>query len=142
MASVCYYIQLNLILIRCTGDVFRLAPNELSFATTQSHRDIYTWKSSSEFLKTKSFYHTISTMRGMVFSRDPTEHAVKRKRVAPSLTPTVLKNRSEPVIHQYTNALVSKLGELSSKNPGGVNITEAFNWLTFDVLGELQISFT
>ncbi|KAI0835325.1 cytochrome P450 [Hypoxylon sp. FL0890] len=120
------------------GDVIRIAPNELSFATIEAHRDIYSTPSKTKkpFLKCGKFYNN-GDVSNIFYELDPVEHAKMRKILASGFSGTAMKTH-EHIIHQYVDMFVRKMGELSAARRGfGVNVTETVPWLAFDVMGEL-----
>ncbi|KAI2622116.1 cytochrome P450 [Hypomontagnella submonticulosa] len=120
------------------GDVIRIAPNELSFATVQAHRDIYSTPSRTRkpFLKCGTFYRN-GDVSNIFYELDPVEHGKMRKALAPGLSGSSMKAH-EHIIQEYVDMFVRKVGELSTTGSGlGVDVTEAIAWLAFDVMGEL-----
>ncbi|CAJ2507243.1 Uu.00g084290.m01.CDS01 [Anthostomella pinea] len=126
------------------GDVVRVAPNELTFATVQAHRDIYstpskTGKTKKPFLKDGQFYNN-GDVKTLFYELDPAEHARQRKLLAPGFSAAAMRFH-EPVIHRYTDLFVDQLENLDRESHGaGFNVTEAFMWLGFDIMGELTFS--
>lgn len=112
----------------------RIAPNEISFATIQSFKDIYGPPSKNKklFLKSELFFDSGGNP-SIAYERDPDKHAVVHQLFAPSFRTQALKFQ-EPIIHEHTDAFVHKIEELS-RVPGGFNIAHAFEWLTFDIMG-------
>lgn len=119
------------------GDVVRIAPNELSFCSVQSYKDIYghATKGRSPFLKS-SWYENADKVPGIVSTRDPMDHRKQRQSLALSFSAKSLRAQ-EDVIHQYVNLFIEQIGKLGGPNTQGINIPEAFNWLTFDIIGDL-----
>ncbi|KAI0380815.1 cytochrome P450 [Hypomontagnella monticulosa] len=120
------------------GDVVRIAPNELSFATVQAHRDIYSTPSKTRkpFLKCGKFYQN-GDVTNIFYERDPAEHGRMRKILAQGLSGTYMKAH-EHIIHEYVDMFVRKVGEISATRGGrGVDVTEAVPWLAFDIMGKL-----
>ncbi|KAL7625368.1 hypothetical protein AAE478_004585 [Parahypoxylon ruwenzoriense] len=126
------------------GDVIRIAPNELSFATLQAHRDIYSTpspragdKKKKPFLKCARFYNN-GDVSNIFYEPDPAAHARMRRTLAPGFTGTAIRDH-EHVVHRYVDMFVRKVGELSAAAGGGrgVDVTEAVPWLVFDIMGEL-----
>lgn len=113
----------------------RIAPNELSFATLQAHRDIYAapWsRSRKPLLKSPTFYNN-GRAPDVFFETDPAKHAKLRRLLAPGFRPAALKAQ-EHVIHRYVDLLVDKVGRLTAEE-GAVDMAQAFPWLTFDIMG-------
>ncbi|KAI1376450.1 cytochrome P450 [Hypoxylon crocopeplum] len=120
------------------GDVVRIAPNELSFATVQAHRDIYSTptKSKKPFVKCGKFYNN-GDVTNIFYELDPVEHGKMRKMLAPGFSGSSMK-RHEHIIHQYVDMFVQKIGEICTARRGqGIDVIEAIPWLSFDVMGEL-----
>jgi hypothetical protein len=120
----------------CTaGDIVRIAPNELCFASANSWKDIYTIPAPGKkaFLKT-SFYGYSGTTPTIFTARDPHEHSRQRRILAHAFSGSALQAQ-EPIIHKYVDMFVQQMGRLGAPGGKGVNVTEAFNWLAFDVIG-------
>ncbi|KAI1771929.1 cytochrome P450 [Hypoxylon cercidicola] len=120
------------------GNVVRISPNELSFATVQAHRDIYSTPSRTRkpFLKDGKFYNN-GDVTNIFYELDPIEHGKMRKILAPGFSGVAIK-KHEHIIHQYVDMFVRKVTELSAARRGlGIDANEAIPWLAFDVMGEL-----
>ncbi|KAI2615863.1 cytochrome P450 [Hypoxylon sp. NC1633] len=120
------------------GDVVRIATNELSFATVQAHRDIYSTPSKSRkpFLKCGQFYNN-GDVSNIFYELDPVEHGKMRKMLAPGFSGSAMKSH-EHIIHQYVDMFVRKVGEICVARRGaGIDMTEAIPWLAFDIMGHL-----
>ncbi len=113
----------------------RIAPDELSFATTQAHRDIYAAPSRSRrlFAKDGRLFGGAGPTN-ISFETDPVEHARMHRLLAPGFRPAALRAR-EHVIHRYVDLFVETVGRLSAERADGVNMAEAFPWLGFDIMG-------
>ncbi|KAH9906864.1 putative cytochrome P450 [Xylariomycetidae sp. FL2044] len=119
------------------GDVVRIAPNELSFATAQSYRDIYGPPSKTKKLFRKSeLFYDIGPVSNIAYEMDPENHSRLQKLFAPAFRAQSLRDQ-EHIIHKHTDALVQQLLNLSARSREGINMTEAFEWLVFDIIGEL-----
>ncbi|PSN61426.1 cytochrome P450 [Corynespora cassiicola Philippines] len=119
------------------GDVIRIAPNELSFATLQSYPDIYghAIKGKKTFLKS-SLYDTGSQVVGVINSRDPIEASRQRKYLSNGFSNKSLRDQ-EVLIHTYVDLFIEQLGKLGSPGSKGIDMSRAFNWITFDIVGDL-----
>ncbi|KAH6696444.1 cytochrome P450 [Leptodontidium sp. MPI-SDFR-AT-0119] len=119
------------------GDIVRTAPNDLSFRSPQAFRDIYAQptKGRKLFPKTKYFWKTIDTP-GQTHIMDVDAAQKSRDLLTPGFSPRALRNQ-ESVIHQYADMFVETIKNLRGKGRGAVDVTDAFNWVTFDILGEL-----
>ncbi|KAK8110606.1 uncharacterized protein PG998_007063 [Apiospora kogelbergensis] len=118
-------------------DIVRIAPNDLSFITPQAYRDIYgqPQKGRKLFPKPLIFWKTINEP-GMTHITDVDKAAKHRELLSPGFNPRALRNQ-ESVIHHYADLFVDTLRRLSAGEHKEVDIGDAFNWVTFDILGEL-----
>ncbi|KAF9878113.1 hypothetical protein CkaCkLH20_04151 [Colletotrichum karsti] len=119
------------------GGVVRIAPNELSFATPQAYRDIYghAVKGKQTFLK-GAFYDFDGTSPGIVSIISPQEHARQRRYLAHAFSAKALHDQ-EVVIHQYVDMFLDQIERIGRPEGAGINLDEAFTWLTFDIIGDL-----
>ncbi|KAI0465973.1 cytochrome P450 monooxygenase-like protein [Xylaria cf. heliscus] len=119
------------------GDVVRIAPNELSFCTPQSYQEIYGHisKGKKRFLKTE--FYDLGKIPRITSARDPEVHARQRKAMAHAFSLKALRDQ-EVLIHEYVDLFISQLEKLGKAGRKGINVSEVFNWLTFDIIGELS----
>ncbi|KAF7532639.1 hypothetical protein G7054_g7772 [Neopestalotiopsis clavispora] len=117
------------------GDVFRVAPNELSFASPQSYQDIYghVSKGRGRFLKTE-FYDNGAPR--IVSVRDPEVHARQRKALSHAFSAKALRSQ-ETIVHQYVDMFIEQLSKLGNAGQKAIDASEAYNWVTFDIIGDL-----
>lgn len=120
------------------GPVVRVAPNELSFSTSSSWRDIYgPRKGIAPFVKSK-FYdggNFAAESLSIVSERDPAKHAEMRRYLNSAFSDRSLKSQ-ESLIADPVDRLVDKLG-YTGQDPKGTNIVMWFNLVTFDIIGSL-----
>ncbi|PYI24529.1 putative cytochrome P450 [Aspergillus violaceofuscus CBS 115571] len=121
------------------GPVFRVSPNELSFASVASWKDIYGHRAAGQIPFVKSQFYEIY---GAGFDslcigseRDPQRHARMRKSLSPAFSPRSL-NDQEAIVSQCIDRFVSRVGE-PELNAVGLNMTKWYEMVAFDVLGEL-----
>jgi cytochrome P450 len=118
--------------------VVRTAPNELSFSSAQSWKDIYQQrKGRSTFIKS-SFYdggNFANQAHSIVSERDPVKHAAMRKYLSNAFSDRSLKEQ-EYIIAGIIDKFVSQI-EARGSGPDGIDLTLWFNLMTFDVIGEL-----
>lgn len=116
------------------GTIVRIAPNELSFSSAQSFKDIYGAPSKSKklFLKSELFYEQGEHLN-IAHEHDPAKYAMKRKMFNPSFSARALRDQ-EHVIHEHVELFLKQIERLGS-GPDGINLTEALEWLTFDIMG-------
>ncbi|KAL2829469.1 cytochrome P450 [Aspergillus cavernicola] len=122
------------------GPVFRVSPNELTFASVESWRGIYGTPGTGKPHVTKSEFYDIygaGFKVGCIGSeRDPQVHARKKKSLAGAFSLKAL-NAQDTITQRCIDGLVDKLGRLSSESPKGVNVVEWYEMVAFDILGEM-----
>ncbi|KAK7969632.1 hypothetical protein PG996_001927 [Apiospora saccharicola] len=119
------------------GGVVRIAPNELSFVTREAFKDIYAASSKTRKLFTKDpMMYDIGQPSNIAYEMDPEKHAHKLKLMQPAFRTQSLRDQ-EHIIHEYVDLLMDQLERVSSSATGGVDVTKAFEWLTFDIMGHL-----
>lgn len=117
-----------------TGDVIRIAPNDLSFSTPQSLKDIYGPPSKQRKLFTKSdVFYDGGENASLAYERDPSRHAAQTKLYQSAFRLQALRDQ-EHIIHLHTNTFIDQILHLS-KNNGSVDMSRATEWLTFDIIG-------
>ncbi|GKU08041.1 unnamed protein product [Fusarium langsethiae] len=122
------------------GDVVRVAPNELSFRTPTAHKTIYdrAVRNKPQFLKSDIFYNTrpSTTPPNIVFTRDPDDHRRQKKEIYHAFSSKSLAE-TQTVIDGYTEAFLEQLMSKGGPETDGVDVSVAYNWLTFDIIGHL-----
>ena len=115
----------------------RTAPNELSFASPATYKDIYGHGTKGEpsFLKS-SWYDTGDPVPSVVTTRDPVNHSRQRRTLAHAFSSRSLKDH-EHVIHRYTDLFITQLAKHGGQGSESINVSEAYNWLAFDIIGDL-----
>ncbi|ATY60298.1 benzoate 4-monooxygenase cytochrome P450 [Cordyceps militaris] len=120
------------------GPVVRVAPDELSFNTASSWRDIYgTRKGVDTFVKS-TFYdggNFAAESLSIVSERDPKSHAEMRKYLSSAFSDRSMKSQ-EPIIAECIDRLVKKIGE-TGQGKQGINLTMWYHLTTFDIIGSL-----
>lgn len=118
------------------GDIIRIAPNELSFATVQAHRDIYGPPSKTRklFLKSERFYG--EEHPNIAFIIDPEEHARQHKMFAPQFRPSAVRTQ-EPIVHSHVDSWIEQIAIRGNHGTIPLDLTKWLEWLTFDIISEL-----
>ncbi|KAI6602738.1 hypothetical protein MCOR12_003573 [Pyricularia oryzae] len=116
------------------GDVVRIGPNWLSFCTNQAYMDIYARPSSGKkvFLKLGEYERPgdIST------TRDPGLHAIQKRALSKGFSIGAMRDQ-EKVLQQYLDSLLNQIRRLGSHGQNAIDIGEALNWFTLDIIGDL-----
>lgn len=103
----------------------------------ESWRDIYghTGKGRRTFFKS-NFYDSEGKQPSIISARDPIEHSIQRKSLSAAFSAKALRDQ-EDVVYRYVDMFIAQIGKLGGTATKGINISEAFNWLTFDIIGDL-----
>ncbi|KAL4892367.1 cytochrome P450 [Aspergillus ambiguus] len=118
------------------GDIVRIAPNELSFATAQAFRDIYGPPSKTRKLFPKSDRFYDNGHPNIAFVIDPDEHARQHRVFAPQFRPSAIRTQ-EPIVHDHVDLWVKQVAARSHNGDVPLDVSKWFEWLTFDIIGEL-----
>lgn len=123
------------------GPVFRVSPNELSFASATSWKDIYGYPPPGTAHLVKGEFYDVfggAYKTGCIGSeRDPAVHARKKKNLTAAFSVKSLSTQ-EPIVQQCLDGLVEKLGPLSRASGGrGLNVAVWLEMAAFDILGEM-----
>lgn len=125
----------HIALHRKYGPVVRIAPNELSFSSPKTARDILA--AGKGFSKT-DFYSVFPPPDNpdiFTETREPV-HAQKKRIAAPPYSMNAMLHQS-PYIEDLVNLMVSKL-DVYANQPGHVcNLGDWLHFLPFDVIGEV-----
>ncbi|RWA09278.1 hypothetical protein EKO27_g5848 [Xylaria grammica] len=122
------------------GPVIRIAPDEVTFAGAEAWTDIL--QPREQFLKDPVWWaKQPGNPDSIINAINPEIHARMRKTLAPAFTLRALRAQ-EPILHQYVNLLVEKLTQLASDASSSNETTEFdiapwFNYITFDIFGDL-----
>ncbi|KAF1998245.1 cytochrome P450 [Amniculicola lignicola CBS 123094] len=119
------------------GDVVRIAPDHLSFNTAQAWKDIYgTRLGKKQMQKDEEWFVDHKEPVNIIKSNDA-DHARIRKLVSYAFSDTALREQ-ESLLTSHTSHLVQKFKSLiKGPEKGRVNMMDYYNFLTFDVIGDL-----
>ncbi|KAI0532402.1 benzoate 4-monooxygenase cytochrome P450 [Xylaria digitata] len=121
------------------GPVVRTAPNELSFNSAQSWKDIYGFRQGHKtFIKSEFYDGGSFTTRGVhsiVSERDVDAHGQMRKYLSHAFSDRSLSEQ-EDLVGGTILKFVELAGERGQKK-GGWDISKAYEMMTFDVIGDL-----
>ncbi|KAF6844635.1 benzoate 4-monooxygenase cytochrome P450 [Colletotrichum musicola] len=123
---------------KIAGPVVRVAPNELSFNTAQSWRDIYEKrKGQGAFIKSE-FYdggNFAAEAHSIVSVRDPEDHGRMRRYLRDAFSDRSLKEQ-EHLISEIIDHFIDRIG-VESDSQSAIDIIMWFNLMTFDIIGSL-----
>lgn len=122
------------------GDVVRIAPDELSFASVDAWNDIYANAPGRPAFPKSKLWHGAQPGRpiSVLNALDPKVHARFRKAMDPAFTEKAVRQQ-EPIIQKHVAAFIGQLDKLASKDPNGavVNMVQWFAFAAFDLVGDL-----
>ncbi|KAK7749837.1 hypothetical protein SLS53_000418 [Cytospora paraplurivora] len=126
------------------GHVFRVGPNELSFASATSFKAIYGNRTAGEPKVTKDAFYD---MFGSGFNeaclgseKDPRKAGNKRGLFSAAFSAKALSEQ-EVIIQHCIDQFIEKLGILGS-GPQGVDMVKWYEMVSFDILGEMAFGET
>ncbi|KAH8807828.1 benzoate 4-monooxygenase cytochrome P450 [Xylogone sp. PMI_703] len=121
------------------GDVVRISPTELSFASLESWKAIYGHPVAGRETMIKSEFYD---MYGSGFDslcigseRMPKVHSRMRKSLTAAFSTKALVEQ-EPIVQRCIDGFNTKL-RWEGKREGGLNLTKWYEMLAFDILGEM-----
>lgn len=121
------------------GHVFRVSPNELSFSSVQSWTDIYNPPPSRNATCIKADFYDIYgsgfDVRCIGSERDPARHSDMKKTISPGFSAKALAQH-EDIVQACVDKFIEATGRLGS-GPKGVNLTDWYEMVAFDILGEM-----
>jgi cytochrome P450 len=116
----------------------RVAPNEISFSSANSWKDIYGFRTGHRPFVKSPFYDGGSfadQAHSIVSERDPVEHGVMRKYLSHAFSDKSLKEQ-EYLIAEMVDLFIEQVGRFGAEE-GGIDFVKWFNLLTFDIIGSL-----
>ncbi len=113
-----------------------MGTDEVSFSSAQSYRDIYGHRPGHQPFRKSDFYSGGSFTvkfgtRSILSETDPEAHKQMRAYLAGAFSERAIQEQ-EHIVNVSIDKLVRMVGAR-----GTINMTEAFDALTFDVLGDL-----
>jgi cytochrome P450 len=123
------------------GPIVRTAPNEVSFNTARSWKDIYDFRPGHLTFVKSEFYDggSFADQCGSIVSeRDPEVHGVMRKYLSHAFSERSLTEQ-EYLISKSVNAFIHRVG---TEGAQGIDIAMAFTLMSFDIIGDLGFGET
>lgn len=119
------------------GSVVRTAPNELSFNSPQSWKDIYGFRPAGHQTFIKSDFYDGGSFadrdHSIISERDPTEHGKMRKFLSQAFSDRSLMEQ-ENLIAEVIDQFIEVIGKRGAQE---LDICQAFEMMTFDIIGSL-----
>ncbi|KAI9878967.1 MAG: Cytochrome P450 monooxygenase orf9 [Pleopsidium flavum] len=122
------------------GPVFRVSPNELSFASVGSWKDIYGHPPSGKATHVKSEFYEMygSGYKSLCIGseRNPKKHSAMKKNLSAAFSTRALLEQ-ESIIDGCVDAFVEKIANAKDSRGKGLNMTKWYEMISFDILGEM-----
>lgn len=117
------------------GPIVRIAPNQLSFCSAASWKDIYGHVAGrQQFLKSDTYqneYH-----QNIITVRDPYQHGQMRKLLSHGFSQKALMEQ-EDIVHHYVDLFIKQIDTYATKKEEGEEMVKWYNFTTFDIIGDL-----
>ncbi|KAI9703016.1 MAG: hypothetical protein M1820_006007 [Bogoriella megaspora] len=122
------------------GNVVRVAPNEVVFATPQAAIDIYNpaIKHHETWLKTDIMDFGAGD-GGFIWEQDPAKRREVGKKILPAFSAKAIKAK-EPIVQEYVDFFVQKMKEISMSSPKGIILNQWLHWFAMDMSADLAYS--
>ncbi|RDW73342.1 hypothetical protein BP6252_07249 [Coleophoma cylindrospora] len=122
------------------GEVVRFVPNEISFISASAWKEIYGHAAARTFVKDPGTYirPTNGTASSILMANDA-DHARCRKLLTHAFSDRALREQ-HVLIQDYVESLIRNLSERAvggSKEMPSVDMTQWYNFTTFDLIGDL-----
>ncbi|OTA69378.1 benzoate 4-monooxygenase cytochrome P450 [Hypoxylon sp. EC38] len=121
------------------GPTVRIAPNEVSFNTAQSWKDIYGHRAGHQVFLKGTFYEggsfSIGGITSIISERRPEVHKGMRNQLSSAFSESAVADQEE-IVAASVDKLVRKVGVRGSAEKG-VDLTILFERMTFDITGDL-----
>ncbi|KAG9527480.1 benzoate 4-monooxygenase cytochrome P450, partial [Aureobasidium melanogenum] len=120
------------------GPVVRTSPNELSFSSSQSWKDIYGSRPGHQVFRKSPFYEGASfdgKTLSIISETDPANHKKMRAQLSNAFSDKSLRDQ-ERLITEPIDLFIDQIGK-KGDCPQGIDIVMWFNLMTFDIIGSL-----
>lgn len=125
---------------RWPGPVFRVSPNELSFASVASWKDIYGSPPAGKPAIIKSEFYD---MYGAGFKshcigseRNPSKHSQMERNLSTAFSTKALTEQ-EGIVASNIDAFIKRLGEDGGPESQGIDMSKWYEMAAFDILGDM-----
>ncbi|KAI1263792.1 cytochrome P450 [Xylariaceae sp. FL1019] len=117
------------------GDVVRIGPNKLSFATVQAHHDVY----GNKPLFRKSDWYSGGRAGGIIFERNPVVHNHTRKALIAGFSTRYLRDKLEEPVKELLDMVPRLLGQGEKES---TEVCRLFTMISFDTIGLVTLGKT
>jgi cytochrome P450 len=130
-----------------SGSIVRIAPNELSFTDPAAWKDIYSSRPGQPNFPRDAVdsrfdpVEDTGTLSTDMLVADERNHARQRRTLSHAFSMKALKGQEE-LITEFVDLFVHRIRETSENGLKPIDINQWYNYLTFDVIGELAFGQT
>ncbi|KAJ5664769.1 uncharacterized protein N7477_007217 [Penicillium maclennaniae] len=121
------------------GDIVRVAPDELSYASGEAWKGIYGHAAAGKKVTEKDarFYGPSFNGASDIIRANGTDHSRFRRNFSHAFSDRALRDQ-QPLICQYVDMLIERLNKDIKQDPKmKVNMVRMLNLTTFDIMGDL-----
>ncbi|PGH29985.1 hypothetical protein GX50_07258 [[Emmonsia] crescens] len=121
------------------GDVVRIAPNELAISSPEAWKDILgnRTRGEKELEKFWQFYRPAEAKKETsIINAGREQHSRLRRQISHGFSDKSMREQ-EPLITQHIDLLMKRLNELGEGGSKTFDLTEWYNYTTFDIIGDL-----
>ena len=124
------------------GEVVRLSPNEVSFISGETAwQDIYGFRTGNmkghENMRKDPAWYAPPPVSSHIISSNDADHTRYRRTLSHAFSEKALAQQ-EVLLQGYVDLLINRLKDVISKKNGPQDMTEWYNWTTFDIIGDLM----
>lgn len=120
--------------------MFRVSPNELSFASVESWKAIYGHPIAGQQPMIKSEFYQMygAGFRSLCITseRDPQRHGQMKRLLSAAFSARALAEQ-ECIVVRVIDDFIRRIGEHGGPGTGGLNMTKWYDMCAFDILGEM-----
>ena len=107
------------------GSVLRVAPDELTYTSSESWKDIYGFRSGKPEMAKESPFYKVPTNHPSIITAERNRHGHFRKLMSRGFSDSALREQ-EPIIQNFVTLLMQRLRERSNRGEA-VNMVSWFN---------------
>lgn len=117
------------------GPVVRIAPDELSYATSQAWKDVFQNRPGHEEFP-KDLLTVARPLNGVysMLGANRPDHSRHRRLLSHAFSDKGIREQN-PLIRQYVDLLIQRLHEHAGQQ--AQNMVDWYTWTTFDIIGDL-----
>lgn len=119
------------------GDVVRVGPNALSFTHPEAWREVCGHLKQGQLENGKDPNYVSEEYDKSLISASRERHGPMRRTMAHGFSARAMAEQ-QPMINAYLDTLMTALRECGEDGKKPLNLTEWYEWTTFDIIGDLS----